>query len=57
MEHRDRDSKSNNASLRNLVPPIGLLHLRYAVAAADYGSVTGETPLLGGKIMSLKRRT
>jgi len=38
MEHRDRDSKSNNASLPNLVPPIGLLHLRYAVAAADYGS-------------------
>jgi DNA-binding transcriptional LysR family regulator len=34
----DRDSKSSNASLRNLALAVDLVHLRYAVAAADHGS-------------------
>jgi DNA-binding transcriptional LysR family regulator len=34
----DRDSKSKNAPLRNLTSAVDLVHLRYAVAAADHGS-------------------
>jgi DNA-binding transcriptional LysR family regulator len=38
VEHADRDSKSKNAPLRNLTSAVDLVHLRYAVAAADHGS-------------------
>ena len=34
----DHDSKSKNAPLRNLTAAVDLVHLRYAVAAADHGS-------------------
>src|SRR6185437_491508 len=34
----DRNSKSTNAPLRSLTSAVDLLHLRYAVAAADHGS-------------------
>jgi DNA-binding transcriptional LysR family regulator len=34
----DRDSKSNNAPRRSLTSAVDLVHLRYAVAAADHGS-------------------
>jgi DNA-binding transcriptional LysR family regulator len=37
-EHMDRDYKSKNAYLRGLTSAVDLLHLRYAVAAADHGS-------------------
>jgi DNA-binding transcriptional LysR family regulator len=37
-EHVDHDSKSNNVQLRNLTSAVDLVHLRYAVAAADHGS-------------------
>jgi DNA-binding transcriptional LysR family regulator len=36
--HMDRDFKSSNASLRSLASAVDLVHLRYAVAAADHGS-------------------
>jgi DNA-binding transcriptional LysR family regulator len=38
VEHMDRDSKSKNAPLRSLTSAVDLVHLRYAVAAADHGS-------------------
>jgi DNA-binding transcriptional LysR family regulator len=38
MKHMDHDSKSKNAPLRNLTAAVDLVHLRYAVAAADHGS-------------------
>lgn len=34
----ERDSKSTNTPLRNLTSAVDLVHLRYAVAAADHGS-------------------
>jgi DNA-binding transcriptional LysR family regulator len=34
----DRDSKSKNAPRRSLTSAVDLVHLRYAVAAADHGS-------------------
>src|SRR5579863_10321224 len=34
----DRDSKSKNAPFRSLTSAVDLVHLRYAVAAADHGS-------------------
>ena len=34
----DRDSNLNNASVRGLTSDVDLIHLRYAVAAADHGS-------------------
>jgi DNA-binding transcriptional LysR family regulator len=34
----DRDSKSKDAPLRSLTMAVDLVHLRYAVAAADHGS-------------------
>ena len=34
----DRDSKSKNTPLRSLTSAVDLVHLRYAVAAADHGS-------------------
>lgn len=34
----DRDSKSKNAPIRRLTSAVDLVHLRYAVAAADHGS-------------------
>ena len=38
MKHMDRESKSKNAPLRKLTAAVDLVHLRYAVAAADHGS-------------------
>lgn len=38
MEHLDRAAKSKNAPTRCLKSTIDLVHLRYAVAAADHGS-------------------
>jgi Bacterial regulatory helix-turn-helix protein, lysR family len=38
VEHMDRDSRSKNAPLRSLTSAVDLVHLRYAVAAADHGS-------------------
>lgn len=38
MEQMDRDSKSKNAPRRSLTSAVDLVHLRYAVAAADHGS-------------------
>ena len=38
MEHMDRDSKAKNAPRRSLTSAVDLVHLRYAVAAADHGS-------------------
>jgi DNA-binding transcriptional LysR family regulator len=38
MEHMDRGSKPNNTPRRSLTSTIDLVHLRYAVAAADHGS-------------------
>jgi DNA-binding transcriptional LysR family regulator len=38
VEHMDRDSKSKNAPLGSLTSAVELVHLRYAVAAADHGS-------------------
>jgi DNA-binding transcriptional LysR family regulator len=38
VEHMDLDSKSNNAPRRGLTSAVDLVHLRYAVAAADHGS-------------------
>jgi hypothetical protein len=38
VEHMGRDSKSKNAPLGGLASAIDLIHLRYAVAAADHGS-------------------
>jgi DNA-binding transcriptional LysR family regulator len=38
VEHMDRDSKSKNTPLRGLTSAVDLVHLRYAVAAADHGS-------------------
>ena len=34
----DRDFKSKNAPVRSLTSAVDVLHLRYAVAAADHGS-------------------
>ena len=39
MEHLDRGSKPKNTPRRSLTSAIGLMHLRYAVAAADHGSI------------------
>jgi DNA-binding transcriptional LysR family regulator len=38
VKHMDHDSKSKNAPFRNLTAAVELVHLRYAVAAADHGS-------------------
>jgi DNA-binding transcriptional LysR family regulator len=38
VKHMDRDSKSKNAPRRSLTSAVDLVHLRYAVAAADHGS-------------------
>jgi DNA-binding transcriptional LysR family regulator len=38
MEHMDRDSKPKNTPRRSLTSAVDLVHLRYAVAAADHGS-------------------
>jgi DNA-binding transcriptional LysR family regulator len=38
MQHTDYDSKSKNAPRRSLTSAVDLVHLRYAVAAADHGS-------------------
>ena len=38
MEHKDRGYKSRNTPLRSLTSGVDLVHLRYAVAAADHGS-------------------
>jgi DNA-binding transcriptional LysR family regulator len=38
VEHMDSDSKSKFAPLRSLTSAVDLVHLRYAVAAADHGS-------------------
>src|SRR5271167_3580631 len=38
VEHMDRDSRSKNSPLRSLTSAVDLVHLRYAVAAADHGS-------------------
>jgi DNA-binding transcriptional LysR family regulator len=37
-EHMDRDSRLRNSKSYNLAPLVDLVHLRYAVAAADHGS-------------------
>ena len=38
MEHVDRDSKSRDTPRRGLTSAVDLVHLRYAVAAADHSS-------------------
>lgn len=38
MEHMDRESKPKNMPRRSLTSAVDLVHLRYAVAAADHGS-------------------
>jgi DNA-binding transcriptional LysR family regulator len=38
VEHMVSDSKSKNAPLRSLTSAVDLVHLRYAIAAADHGS-------------------
>ena len=38
MEHVDRNSQSKKAPVRELTSVVDLVHLRYAVAAADHGS-------------------
>jgi DNA-binding transcriptional LysR family regulator len=38
VEHMDRDSKSKKPPRRSLTSAVDLVHLRYAVAAADHGS-------------------
>jgi DNA-binding transcriptional LysR family regulator len=38
MEHPDHNSKSKNPPLRSSTSAVDLVHLRYAVAAADHGS-------------------
>jgi DNA-binding transcriptional LysR family regulator len=38
VQHTDRDSKLKNAPRRSLTSAVDLVHLRYAVAAADHGS-------------------
>lgn len=38
MEHMDRDPKTKNAPVRGLTSAVELVHLRYALAAADHGS-------------------
>jgi DNA-binding transcriptional LysR family regulator len=38
VEHKDRGYKSRNTPLRSLTSGVDLVHLRYAVAAADHGS-------------------
>jgi Bacterial regulatory helix-turn-helix protein, lysR family/Autoinducer synthase len=38
VKHMNHDSKSKNAFRRNLTAAVDLVHLRYAVAAADHGS-------------------
>ena len=38
MEHMDPDPKSKDAPRRSLTSAVDLVHLRYAVAAADHGS-------------------
>jgi DNA-binding transcriptional LysR family regulator len=38
VEHMDRESKPKNAPVRSLTSGVDLVHLRYAVAAADHGS-------------------
>lgn len=38
VKHMDHGSKPTNAPLHNLTAAVDLVHLRYAVAAADYGS-------------------
>lgn len=48
------DPKSTNAAHRSLTSPVDLMHLRYAVAAADYGSFrrAAEALLLRQSTMS-----
>jgi hypothetical protein len=46
VEHMDLDSKSNNAPRRGLTSAVDLIHLRYAVAAADHGSFRRATEVL-----------
>src|SRR5882757_5677595 len=38
VKHMDRASKSRNVPRRSLTSAVDLVHLRYAVAAADHGS-------------------
>jgi DNA-binding transcriptional LysR family regulator len=46
VDHMDRDPKSNDTPRRRLTSTVDLVHLRYAVAAADHGSFRRAAEIL-----------